>query len=114
MSLFIKLYLDEDVSVSLADLSRARGVDVLTGPEARTLSADDDAQMAFATKEERTLLSLNRHDFDRLFNEYLVAGKKHYGIIMARRRSEYEILRRLLTILNYGTANEMENEIRYI
>jgi len=35
-------------------------------------------------------------------------------MIIAVRRSPYEIARRLLTTLNHGTADEMENRLRYI
>jgi hypothetical protein len=38
----------------------------------------------------------------------------HYGIIFAVRRPPQEIARRLLVILNQVTADEMENQVRYI
>ena len=47
-------------------------------------------------------------------NQYLEAGHRHYGIIIAVRRSPYEIVRRLLIVLNRVTADEMENQVRYI
>jgi hypothetical protein len=35
-------------------------------------------------------------------------------IIIAVRRSPYEIVRRLLAILNHVPADEMKNQLRYI
>ena len=53
-------------------------------------------------------------DFEKLHNEYLKAGKEHYGIIIAGRRDEYSMLKRILRILNRITADEMKNQLRYI
>jgi len=38
----------------------------------------------------------------------------HYGIILAFRRPPQEMAQRLLVILNQVTADEMENQVRYI
>jgi len=37
-----------------------------------------------------------------------------YGIIIAVRRPPYEIVRRLSLILNQVTADEIQNQLRYI
>jgi hypothetical protein len=42
------------------------------------------------------------------------AGKVHYGIIIAVRHPLHEMLRRLLLILNHFTADELQNQVRYI
>lgn len=114
MRLFIRLYLDEDVSVLVAKLLRARGYDVLTTREAGNLHASDGEQLQFAVSQERVLMTHNREDFERLYQEYLDVGKKLYGIIIAFRRNTYELSRRLMRLLNTVTANEMESTLRYI
>jgi len=38
----------------------------------------------------------------------------NYGIIIATRNPPYEIVRRLLLILNQVTADEMQDQLRYI
>ncbi len=53
-------------------------------------------------------------DFEALAQEYFIAGKTYYGIITAVRRPVYELVQRLLVILNGVTAREIENQIRYI
>jgi hypothetical protein len=113
-SLFIELYLDEDVSVVIADLVRARGFTVLTTRDAGRLSSSDREPLDYAIEQQKTLLTHNRYDFERLAQEYFAAGKSHCGIIIAVRRSPYETARRLLTILNRVTADEMKNQLRYI
>jgi uncharacterized protein with PIN domain len=58
--LFIRLYLDEDVDVLVAEMVRAHGFDALTTREARRLGDSDADQLAFATAEGRVFLTHNR------------------------------------------------------
>ena len=112
--LFIELYLDEDVDVLIADLVRARSFQAMTTQETGQTGKNDTEQLAYAVGQQKTLLTHNRSDFESLAQHYLAAGQTHYGIIIATRRSPYEIVRRLLAILNQVTADEMENQLRYI
>jgi predicted nuclease of predicted toxin-antitoxin system len=112
--LFIELYLDEDVDVLVAGLVRARGFHAITMQEAGQIRNNDAEQLAYTVNQQKTLLTHNRADFEALAQQYLTTGQTHYGIIIAVRRLPYEIVRRLLTILNHVTADEMENQLRYI
>ena len=112
--LFIELYLDEDVDVTIATLLRARGFHAITTQEAGQTGSDDARQLAYAVSRQLTLLTHNRIDFERLAETYFNSGKHHYGIIIAVRRPPYEILHRLLIILNTVTADEMKDQLRYI
>lgn len=113
-SLFIKLYLDEDVNVLVADLLRARGFNVVTTVEAGNLNHNDDQQLDYAVSSQMALFTHNRADFEVRALEYFAAGKTHYGIIIGTRRSPYELAQRLLRILNQTTADEMINQVQYI
>lgn len=112
--LFIELYLDEDVDVLVADLVRAHGFKATTTQEAGQTGKNDDKQLAYAVSQQSTLLTHNRVHFEALAQEYCAIGKMHCGIIVAVRRPVYELVQRLLVILNHVTADEMENQIRYI
>jgi uncharacterized protein with PIN domain len=112
--LFIELYLDEDVDVLLADLLRPRGYDVVTVRDAGRLGLSDDEQLAFATKEGRAVLTHNRLDFEALAADFAAQGREHAGIIIATRRPVYDLLRRLLVILDALTADEIRNTVQYI
>ena len=112
--LFIALYADEDVDVLVADLVRARGFDMLTTREAQRLHATDEEQLALAASEGRALLTHNRADFEALHQAYITTGKHHAGILIAVRHPAYEIVRRLLLILNQVTADEMGDQLRYL
>lgn len=113
-SLFIELYLDEDVSVLVAELLRARGFGVQTTQEAGQTGTADDEQLSYAVSQRRALLTHNRDDFVRLAQGYFADGRSHHGIIIAVRRPPHEIVRRLLVILNQATSDEVENQLIYI
>jgi predicted nuclease of predicted toxin-antitoxin system len=112
--LFVRLYLDEDVSVLIKQLLASRGFDVLTAQEAGSLGAADAEQLAFATAHDRAIVTHNHGDFEALAADYLASSRHHAGIIIAYRRRPNEIAQRLIAILDDVTADEMRNQVRYI
>lgn len=112
--LFIRLYLDEDVSLVLGAVIRARGYEVLTTRDAGRRSTDDADQLAFAAERGMTILTHNRPDYDALATDYVDRGLRHAGIIAAVRHPVPELTKRLLYILDNVTADEMVNQVRYI
>ena len=113
-SVFIALYLDEDVDVLLADLVRARGFFVTTTVKAARRGTSDAEQLAYATSRWVTLLTHNRVDFENLAQECFNTGQTQGGIIIAARRPVYDLAKRVLAVLNAVTADEMQNTVRYI
>lgn len=114
LPLFIELYLDEDVSVLIADLLRARGFVVTTTQEARQIGCSDAEQLAYAVRQRKVLVTHNRADFEALARNYFSSGDKHFGLIIAVRRPAHDIAKRLLALLNEVTADEVENQLRYL
>ena len=112
--LFIELYFDEDVDVLIADLIRARGFAALTTREAGQLGRDDAAQLAYAASQQKTFVTHNCADFEALAHTYFATRQIHAGIIIAVRHDPYELVRCLLVILNQVTADEIQNQLRYI
>ena len=88
---------------------RARGFAVTTTQDAKQIGQSDAAQLAYAVNHERTMLTNNRADFESLAKEFFSSGKKHFGVIIAVRRSAPEIAKRLFVVLNKVTADEIEN-----
>ena len=114
VSLYIPLYFDEDVSANIVSNLRARGFDVVSARDEGMLRQDDDEQMTFAVSQRRAIVTHNRVHFEDQHRKFLQAGRKHYGIIIARRRpKDAEVVARLLALLNALTAEEMENQLRY-
>ena len=57
----------------------------------------------------------NFHDrVTKCDRSYFATEQKHYKVILAVRRPPQAIARRLLAILKYVTADEMNNQVRYI
>jgi predicted nuclease of predicted toxin-antitoxin system len=114
MKLFADLYLDEDVSVLIATLLQARGFNAVTARDEGMLTEDDPVQLAHAVALKRCIVTHNRDHFEQLHTAYVQAGDHHYGIIVAVRRTPYQIANRLVTLLNTLTADEVENQLLYI
>jgi hypothetical protein len=114
MKLFAEVYLDEDVSVLIATLLQARGFKVTTARDEGRLSQDDPDQLAHAASVGHCLVTHNRVHFEQLHEEYLAGGNQHFGIIIAARRSPYEVARRLAVLFNMLTADEFENQLFYV
>ena len=114
-SLYMRLDFDEDVSVEIAANLKSRGFDVLTVRDAGRRHLADEAQLACAVQEQRTIVTHNRADFELLHAQYLAAQQPHFGIIIAKRRPHDDIVvRKLLNLLDSVSSDEMRNQLRYI
>jgi predicted nuclease of predicted toxin-antitoxin system len=111
MSRTIRFHLDENVSNSIADSLRRRGIDVTTTPQEGLISAPDDEQLAFAISQERVIFTQDA-DFLRL-NQ---AGATHTGIAFCRKntRSIGEIVSGLVLIWECLEPEEMPDRIEFI
>jgi uncharacterized protein with PIN domain len=107
------LYCDEDVSVVLAAMLRARGFTVTTARDAGQLGRSDEEQLDFAAATDSVLVTHNRVDFERLHRRRLEAGRRHSGIIIARRRLPAELARRVGRLLARLPAEDFADQLFY-
>jgi hypothetical protein len=107
------LYCDEDVSVVLAAMLRARGFSVVTARGSEQLGRSDEEQLAFAAAGGSVLVTHNRADFEGLHRSWLEAGRSHSGIIITRRRLPGELARRLGRLLVRLPAESFANQLFY-
>jgi predicted nuclease of predicted toxin-antitoxin system len=114
MKLFATLYLDEDVSVLVATLLQARGLDVKTTREQGMLGKSDETQLGYASSLDRCVLTHNRLDFEKLHAESIATEKPHAGIIIAARRNPHELARRVSILCDSLTADEISSQLLYI
>ncbi|CAN5240193.1 hypothetical protein BH20ACI1_BH20ACI1_02420 [soil metagenome] len=112
--IFIRLYLDEDVDVLVAELIRSQGFQAITTNEVGRKGEKDPQQLEYAVKRQYAIVTHNRLDFEMLAQQYFADDQTHYGIIIAVQRLPHEIAELLLEILNDFTADEMVNQIVYI
>ena len=113
-TLYIHLYFDEDVSVGIVENLRTRGFDVLSVRDAGARGRSDDEQMLYAVSQKRAIVTHNRVDFEKQHVKFLENGMQHYGVIIAKRRKDTEVVAKLLELLDAVTAEEMKNQLRYI
>ena len=113
-TLFIPLYIDEDVHEGVAQALRRHGYDAQNVREARRRGFSDAEQLVYATSEGRVLFSFNVTDYVALHLNYLTTEHSHAGIIVARQIPIGETVRRLLSLLDHVTADEMHNQLRWL
>lgn len=109
-ALFVRLYLDRHIMGRLAVDLRGRGYDVVRTEEVGKDTAPDEEQLAFATAENRAVLTFNIRDFAPLHEAWQAAGRAHAGVIVSQqfgRRDYGLLLQRMLRLLNHFTREEM-------
>lgn len=110
----IKLYLDEDVDISLAHALKQKGIDVLTTAESGNKRLSDSEQLEFAVNNRRAIFTHNKRDFLLLHKNYLLEGKEHYGVILSDQRTVSEMLRGLSKLVFSLTAEQMKNRREFL
>ena len=108
----LRFYLDADVDVKLAANLRKRGFDCISAREIGNDALSDEAQMVFATDENRTLITHNIQDFVPIFERWWHAERNHPGIIVSQQIPLGELQRRVIRLLDAITADEMKNNLR--
>ena len=78
----MKVYLDEDLSPAIADILRRNGLDAIGAHEAGTVQLDDRAQLSYATREGRAIVTANVVDFIELAHEAVATNTEHAGIVL--------------------------------
>ena len=78
----MKVYLDEDLSPAIAGLLRPHGIDASTTQEVGNVQLDDRAQLTYATREGRAILTANVIDFIELAHEAVATNTEHAGIVL--------------------------------
>ena len=91
----MKLYLDEDLSPRIAELLRRRGVDVSSAQDLANTQLNDRAQLDYATREGRAIVTANVIDFIQLAHDAVATNTRHAGIVLVPpsfRRDEFQAI----------------------
>lgn len=107
----ILFHLDENCSKAIATALRLRGIDVTTTPEAGLRGATDAEQTAFASRQDRVIVTRDR-DFLRLH----AAGVPHAGIAYfdMDRQAIGELIDALVLLWEVYGPSEMTNRVEYL
>ncbi|MEH2142739.1 DUF5615 family PIN-like protein [Nostoc sp.] len=84
----VRFYADEQFPLPVAELLRTLGHDVLTVQEAGNAEQGipDEEVLAFATSQERSILTINRDDFIRLHRR----NCNHFRIIVCTNNRNWQ------------------------
>jgi predicted nuclease of predicted toxin-antitoxin system len=107
----IRIHLDENVDVRLADALNQRGYDATTALGQGWLHLSDEDQLRHATAIGRAIVSHDFDDFPRIHAEFLQRGEGHEGIILVPVRSLSELLTRISRHLDQHSPGEQRNNL---
>jgi hypothetical protein len=110
----IRLFLDEDVWLGLAEALREKGFEAVHVYEVDRGSLNDRAQMAFAVQQQRAILTHNKRHYIPFVAEYYWAGKEHYGILVIAQLARGELLRRVDAFLRQHQASQVRNQLWFL
>lgn len=107
----IRFHLDESTAPAIAEGLRRRGIDVTTTAEAGLIGAGDMAQLAFALRERRVLVTQDA-DFLRLHQR----GTSHAGIAYydPRTRTIGQLIAGLVLIHEILTLDDMKEHVEFL
>jgi hypothetical protein len=98
----------------LAGILRASGFDAVSATEAGRLSEPDPTHLEWCHKHGRAIATFNTRDFCALHKDWLVAGKRHAGIIVSDQRPIGDLMHRVLRLARTLTAEEMVDRLEYL
>jgi hypothetical protein len=78
----LRFYLDEDLAPGAATALRRRGIDAISAHEVGNRGLTDTEQLAFAAREDRSLVTGNARHFVPLGREAIRDARPHAGIIL--------------------------------
>lgn len=107
----LRFHFDEHVHPAVAEGLKRRGIDVTRTQEVGLASATDENQLAFASSQNRVLVTHDA-DFLRLHNK----GPNHCGIAYCHQqhRSVGDLVRGLVLLWEHCTAAEMINQVEFL
>lgn len=110
----VRLFTDEDVYGAIALELRRQGFDAVSTPELGRHRESDDAQLLWATQQNRAILAFNVADFARLHSRIVGAGGHHCGIIVSSQLPLGEVLRRVLRLINGLDADGLRDRLEFL
>jgi Domain of unknown function (DUF5615) len=109
-----KLLLDEHIWYGLTEALTQRGYDVVHVNDTAQRGIDDEPLLAFATAQDRAILTYNARHFVPLVRLWYEAGREHAGVILSIQLPPHELLRQAERLLLTLSADELRNTVRWL
>jgi hypothetical protein len=113
----VRVYLDEDLSPGIALRLRQRGVDATSAHDVGNSQLEDRAQLEYATREGRAIVTRNVVDFLRLAHDAVATNTQHAGIVLVPssfRGDEYQAIADAIVEDLKPYPHELEGLVLYI
>lgn len=110
----VRLLLDEDTPLLLAQTLRSRGHDAVHALEAGLRSRPDPQVFDAAITDGRALLTHNVRHFMPLVAQITQAGRAHRGLLLAEQVEFRDILARTLRFLADRSDEDLTNAIVWL
>ena len=111
----LRIYIDENVDVRIAEGLRRRGLNAFSAREKGTLGFNDKQHFEKAKELEAVIFTHDPH-FIEIAENLVKSGKGHYGLIFGEmhRFSIGECIRRLALYVELVSSEEMLNRIEFL
>lgn len=110
----LKLYLDEDITDTLARVLRAKGYDVTSSHEVGMNGQADETQLEYASKQQRAMLTFNIAHFTKLAEQWKQERKEHWGIIVSPQIDFKTLIRLTTNLLQRVQSSQMRRRIDWL
>lgn len=110
----VKLLLDEHIWEGLAEALAQRGYDVVHVAHTQQRGMDDDLLLAWATSQDRAVLTYNVCHFAPLAAQWYVVHRNHAGVILSAQLPPGELLKQMLNLLTALSADDLKDTVRWL
>lgn len=110
----IKLYLDEDISHTVAEVLRSRGYDVQSAHQVGMKSRTDDEQLDYAIENERTLITFNARHFAPLVKKLHEEGREHFWVVVSNQINLSEMVKLVIEMLKVCKVDNLKNSLVWL
>ncbi len=110
----IRLLLDEQIWLGLAQALRASEYDVVHVNELRLRGTDDEPLLEVAAEAGRALLTNNVRDFAPVVELWYNARREHAGVVFTISLPRGELLKQTTKFLQRVSAEELRNTCRWL
>lgn len=111
----LKIYIDENVDVRVAEGLKRRGIEAFSAKEKGMIGATDLEHFNYAFQMRAAIFTHDSHFLD-IAKKLVEEGRNHWGVIFVsiNKLSVGECIKRLALYADILSAEEMKNQIAFL